>query len=51
MPRRNEYDAHRQRRETRHAPRLARRSDDIDRRPLWYAVAIVAVLVALWWTR
>lgn len=51
MTRRSEYGAHRQLRETRHAPRQAMRSDDIDRRPLWYAVVIVAVLVALWWTR
>lgn len=51
MTRRSEYDAHRQLRETRHAPRPARRSDDIDRRPLWYAVVIVAVLLALWFTR
>jgi hypothetical protein len=30
---------------------MKRRSDDTDRRPLWYAVVIVAVLLALWWTR
>ena len=51
MTRRNEFDAYRYLRKTQNLDVPKRRSDDMNYQPLWYAVVIVAVLLALWWTR